>query len=669
MRVGVEVGGTFTDLVAIDGGRVRVAKVPSVPAHPDEGAFAALGAGGLDLGAITDLVHGSTVGTNAVLERKGARVAFLTTAGFRDLLFLQRHDRRNIYDLAYRKPVPVVRRRDCFEVPERMLADGTAARPFDSSAFEADVVPRLASGGYQAIAVCLLNAYANPAHEEAVRDILGARLPGVPVTISAEVTREFREYERASTTTLAAFVQPVIAGYLARFEDKLASAGFRGRFSVMQSNGGRLPAAGMRRNAITSLYSGPAAGVMGATRQAGLGGFRDLITFDMGGTSTDVCLIDGGRPQLTQETEIDGLPVRLPVLDIVSVGAGGGSVIWRDDGGMLRVGPESAGADPGPACYGRGGTRPTITDAHVVRGTIRPDARLGGCLSLDAAASSAALAPLAAAFGLELADMADSALRVAEANIVRAIQLVSTERGRDPRDFVLVPFGGAGPLHAAKVAADLGIRTICVPPNAGVISAYGLIASDYVHYDTLTRRIALDDQAPGAVAEVFRAMRAGALARFKALGLDGARFTFALQMRFVGQAFELGVELDPARAESLTVAELAAAFGRAHESIFFHGAGSGRAIEIVAFRLGIEAPQENVPPLAEGGGEAGRAGVFTLYDERERLEGRLLARGALGQGKPLAGPALLEDSTATVYVPPGWTAAHDSHDNLIMRRD
>ncbi|MGH6719752.1 MAG: hydantoinase/oxoprolinase family protein [Alphaproteobacteria bacterium] len=669
MRVGVEVGGTFTDLVAIDGDRVRVAKVPSVPARPDDGAFAALGAGGLDLGAITDLVHGSTVGTNAVLERKGARVAFLTTAGFRDLLFLQRHDRRNIYDLAYRKPVPVVRRRDCFEVPERMLADGRAERPLDAEAFAADVVPALAAGGYQAIAVCLLNAYANPAHEEAVRDILADRLPGVPVTISAEVTREFREYERASTTTLAAFVQPVIAGYLARFEDKLAAGGFRGRFSVMQSNGGRLPAAGMRRNALTSLFSGPAAGVMGAARQAGLGGFGDLITFDMGGTSTDVCLVEGGRPQLAQETEIDGLPVRLPVLDIVTVGAGGGSVIWRDEGGMLRVGPESAGADPGPACYGRGGARPTITDAHVVRGTIRPDARLGGSLSLDAAAATAALGPLAQTFGLGLEDMADSALRVAEANIVRAIQLVTTERGRDPRDFVLVPFGGAGPLHAAKVAADLGIATICVPPNAGVISAYGLIASDYAHYDTLTRRIALDGAAPAAVADVFRAMRAGALARFAQLGLDaGARFTFALQMRFVGQAFELPVEIDPERAERLTVDELAALFGKAHESIFFHGAGGDRAIEIVAFRLGIVAPQTAVPALAEGGGDAGRTGTFALFDEHARLEGRLFARGALGRGQPLAGPALLEDATATVYVPPGWTAAHDANDNLVMRR-
>ncbi|MEX2648198.1 MAG: hydantoinase/oxoprolinase family protein [Alphaproteobacteria bacterium] len=669
MRVGVEVGGTFTDLVAIDQGQVRVAKVPSVPKRPDEGAFAALEAAKLPLARITDLVHGSTVGTNAVLERKGARVAFVTTAGFRDLLFLQRHDRRNIYDLAYRKPQPVVRRRDCFEVPERMLADGTPVRPLDVAAIERDLVPRLRDGGYEAAAVCLLNGYANAAHEEAVRAVLARHLPGLAVTISSEVTREFREYERASTTTLAAFVQPVIAGYLERFESRLAANGFRGRFSVMQSNGGRLPAAGMRRNAITSLFSGPAAGVMGAARQAGLGGFKDLITFDMGGTSTDVCLVEAGRPSLAAETDIDGLPVRLPLLDIVTVGAGGGSIIWRDEGGMLRVGPESAGADPGPACYGRGGARPTITDAHVVRGTIRPDARLGGTLALDAAAARHALTPMADSFGLSLEDMADSSLRVAEANIVRAIQLVTTERGRDPRDFVLVPFGGAGPLHAAKIAADLGVGTIVVPPNAGVVSAYGLIASDFVHYNTMTRRIALDDAAPGAVAEIFRIMREGALERFAELGLEcGARFTLALQMRFVGQAFELPVEVDTDRIERLTAAGLRELFGAVHQSIFFHGAAANRAVEIVAFRLGIVAPQADVPRLAETIADNGRDGTFEVYDERERLTCRFMARGMLGQGRRLAGPALLEDATATVYVPAGWTAEHDSNDNLVMRR-
>ena len=669
MRVGVEVGGTFTDLVAIEGGRVRVGKVASVAAHPDEGAFNALEAAGLALDRIEELVHGSTVGTNAVLERKGAHVAFVTTEGFRDLLFLQRHDRHNIYDLAYQKPKPVVRRRDCFEVPERMLADGTIERPLDRAAVARDLIPALRAGGYGAVAVCLLNGYANPAHEAALRDLVAAHLPDLPVTLSSDVTREFREYERASTTTLAAYLQPVIAGYLGRFEDRLAKHQFRGRFSVMQSNGGRLPVEGMKRNAISSLFSGPAAGVMGAARQVGLSGFKNLITFDMGGTSTDVCLVDDGRPTLAAETSIDGLPVRLPVLDIVSVGAGGGSIVWRDAGGMLRVGPESSGANPGPACYGHGGSRPTITDAHVVRGTIRPDALLGGTMALDAGAARRVFEGLAAEFGMALEEMADSAVRIADANIVRAIQLVSTERGRDPRDFALVPYGGAGPLHAAKVAADLGIGTIVVPPNAGVISAYGLIASDYVHYDTQTRRVPLDDAAPAAVATIYQAMRSDALSRFEKLGLSGPlAFTFSLQMRFVGQAFELPVELGAEDVAASTEEGLRGLFGEAHQRVFFHGAASNKPIEIVAFRLGITAVQADVPALVEGGDQRGRAGAFQVYDDRATRVCQLLPRAGLARGAKLLGPALMEDPTSTIYVPDGWIASHDTWDNLILRR-
>ena len=457
MRVGVEVGGTFTDLVAVEGGKVVVTKVPSTPRSPDIGAFAALTASGIDLARIEDLGHGSTVATNAVLERKGAAVAFIATAGFRDLLFMQRHDRRNIYDLFYAKPAPPVRRKDCFEATERLGADGSVIAPLDEAAVRDALIPALKAGGYRAVAICLLNAYANPAHEKRLAALITEALPGVLVTSSHQVAREFREFERASTTLLSAYVQPVIDGYLHRFENKLAESGFTGRFTVMQSNGGRLPASAMRQSAITALYSGPAAGVVGATRQAARSGFRDLITFDMGGTSTDVCLVQDGRPSLASESEIDGLPIRTPVLDIVSVGAGGGSIVWVDDGGMLRVGPQSAGADPGPACYGKGGTAPATTDAHIVIGTIRPGAFLGGAMSLDGDAARRAFEPLAARFDLSVEQAAASALQLADANIVRAIQLVSTERGRDPRDYALVPFGGAGPLHAARIAEELGI--------------------------------------------------------------------------------------------------------------------------------------------------------------------------------------------------------------------
>jgi N-methylhydantoinase A len=382
-RIGVEVGGTFTDLVEIGPRGVRVVKTPSTPASPDVGAFAAIRENGTPVAAIADLAHGSTVATNAVLERKGFRTAFVTTQGFRDILLLQRHGRSRIYDLEYEKPKPVVDRADVFEVAERMLADGSVLTPLDRDRVAADLIPALKAGGYEAVAVCLLNAYVNPAHEIALREMIAAEAAGLLVTLSCDVTREFREYERASTTTLAAYVQPVIDRYIGRFETALAEAGFSGRFSVMQSNGGRLPAEAMRRNAVNALLSGPAAGVMGATRQLGRSGFGDLLTLDMGGTSTDVSVVTGGKPHLTQEFEIDGLPIRIPIIDIHTIGAGGGSIVWVDDGGMLRVGPQSAGAEPGPACYRRGGTAPTLTDAHVVCGTVRPEAFLGGRMEID----------------------------------------------------------------------------------------------------------------------------------------------------------------------------------------------------------------------------------------------------------------------------------------------
>ena len=669
MRVGVEVGGTFTDLVAVEDGRVIVTKVPSTPRSPDVGAFDALTASGIDLARIEDLGHGSTVATNAVLERKGARVAFIATAGFRDLLFMQRHDRRNIYDLFYAKPAPPVRRQDCFEAAERLRADGSVERALDEAHARTVLVPALKAGGYRAIAICLLNAYANPAHEQRLAVLIAEALPDVLVTCSHQVAREFREFERASTTLLSAYVQPVIDGYLHRFEGKLADAGFTGRFTVMQSNGGRLPAEAMRQSAITALYSGPAAGVVGALRQAARSGFRDLITFDMGGTSTDVCLVQDGRPSLASESEIDGLPIRTPVLDIVSVGAGGGSIAWVDDGGMLRVGPQSAGADPGPACYGKGGTEPTTTDAHIVIGTIRPGAFLGGRMELDAEAARRVFAALAERFSLGIEQAAASALQLADANIVRAIQLVSTERGRDARDYALVPFGGAGPLHAARIAEELGISTIVVPPNAGVISAYGLVASDYTKFDVVTRKMRLDEAAAGEAGRLFADMRARLAAQFNNMKLPGGLdYTHTLEMRFVGQAFEVAVEIPAARLASLDAAYLAELFADAHHRTFMHGAALDRAVEIVTLRVGATLPI-GAPPkldrerLAPRGPEQAK-----VFHGEAWIDCARFAAEALSAGQRIEGPAVVEGYTATTWVPPGWTAELDPADNMVLRR-
>ena len=671
MRVGVEVGGTFTDLVAIDeSGVITVAKVPSVPAAPDEGAFNALLASGVAISEIEDLTHGSTIATNAVLERKGAKVAFVTTQGFRDILIMQRHSRSRVYDLTYQKPEPVVKRRDSFEVNERLLADGSVLEALDAQAVERELIPRLKEGDYEAVAICLLNGYANPAHEEELAGIITRHCQGMQVAISSGVTREFREYERASTTTLSAYVQPVINRYLEKFEDQLTGSGFTGRFSVMQSNGGRLPAEGMRRNAITALLSGPAAGVMGAVRQAARSGFDNLVTFDMGGTSTDVCLVTQGKPDLASEFQLDGLPIRTPIIDINTVGAGGGSIIWIDDGGMLRAGPQSAGADPGPACYGRGGKQPTVTDAHVIRHTLRPDAFLGGRMEIDAEASAAAFQPLADTLSMSLEQIADAAIRVADANIVRAMQIISTERGKDPRDYAMVAFGGAGPLHAARVAEDLGVDTIVVPPNAGVLSAYGLLAADYQLFDSTTRKMRLNETTPAAVLEVFADMKKRAVERFVLMGLgNNPTLTLIADMRFVGQAFEVPVELDTAKLDALTSEGLRTLFAEEHHRVFMHGGDAANPIEIVAFRLGVTAPLDHIPALKEDSNDtAGPMIPWAMYEHGTAHDGVSGHRAALGSGETLTGPALLEDSTSTISIPTGWNAATDEHHNLILRR-
>ena len=667
MRIGVEVGGTFTDLVAIDGNNIQVLKVPSTPKSPDEGAFNALVASEIPLDQMTDLAHGSTVATNAVLERKGFLTAFLTTKGFRDILALQRHGRSNIYDLAYQKPTPVVSRKDTFEVSERMLANGETHTPIDQKQIELELIPALKKGNYQAIAICLLNAYVNPKHEQALRDLIHKHLPDLNITLSSDVSREFREYERASTTTLSAYVQPVMDRYISRFAQKLQESGFKGRFSVMQSNGGKLPAEAMRANAITALLSGPAAGVIGAARQAGRSNYKNLITLDIGGTSTDVCVISDGQPQLTNEFSLDGLPVRIPLLDINTVGAGGGSIIWIDDGGMLRVGPESAGAMPGPACYCRGGTRPTITDAHVVRGTILPEAFLGGKMKIDADLSRKALEPIADAFGMSVEEAADSAIQLANANIVRAIQVISTERGYDPRDSVMVPYGGAGPLHAAQVARDLGVKVIAVPPNAGVISAYGLIASDFIQFETLTKRFLLDSDAVVSVQSVFNEMRTRAMERAAAMKLgDTVKLSFIAEMRFVGQAFEVPVELSPDSLGTLTFEKMRAQFGDMHQKLFFFGAEEDKPIEFVSFRLGLTAPLKEIPVLSESEGRELKTRDIDMFESRAWRKAKLISRSQIKIGDVVHGPALVDDPTSTLLVPSGWTAHRDHSDNIIL---
>lgn len=669
MRVGVEVGGTFTDLVAFHGDSVTITKVPSTPHAPEQGAFNAVIESGLPISQIEDFAHGSTVATNAILERKGERVAFITTAGFRDMLLLQRQDRRNIYNLRYANPASVVSRESCFEVIERMLADGSIDTDLDETDLTQRLIPELKRGEYRAIAVCLLNAFSNPAHEKRVAAILTEYLPEATVTISTDVVNEFREYERSSTTALSAYVQPVIAGYLKRFSNWLTEQQFKGNFSVMQSNGGRLPAEAMGRNAVSALFSGPAAGVVGATRQTGRSGFTNLITFDMGGTSTDVSLIENGEFRMSTETVIDGLPVRTPVLDIATVGAGGGSIVWMDDGGMLRVGPRSAGANPGPVCYGKGGTQPTVTDAHVVCGTIRADIKLGNHIKVDREAARQAFKPLADKLSLSIEATAEAAVQLANANIVRAIQLVSTERGRDPRDYAIVPFGGAGPLHACRVADDLGVDKVVIPPNAGVISAYGLLASDFVKFESRTHKVRLTSEAIEPLASSIQQLCDALSAQFSEIGLAAPyEWKVSVDMRFVGQAFEVAVDLSPEDLQALSDDMLRARFLEAHERIYFHGAKSNRAIEVISLRVSARKPLAKIPHLVREQQASHPIPDTELFGDGAWHVCRRVAEGALRVGEPLNGPAVIEGVTTTVLIPADWSSTLDTSDNLILTR-
>lgn len=669
MRVGIEVGGTFTDMVAVEGGQIELLKVPSTPSAPDKGVLNALEESGIAGAQISELVHGSTVATNALLERKGAKVAFITTAGFRDILFLQRHDRRNIYDLRYQRPKPVVERADCFEVTERIDAHGEILTPLNLDEVKKHLLPELTKGGYDAVAICLLSSYANDKHEEILFGLLDEALPETVISVSSHVTREFREFERASTVTLAGYVQPVIDRYIARLEKSLEDLEVKARLSIMQSNGGRIPAAAMRQNAISALFSGPAAGVVGAIRQVGRSGELNLITFDMGGTSADVCLVTDGRPTISPDTEIDGLPVRTPVIDIATVGAGGGSIVWIDDGGMLRVGPTSAGAEPGPACYGKGGLVPTLTDAHVIRGSLRPEAFLGGSMNIDRKLAIEVFEPLAAKLGLSVPEAASAALRLGAANIVRAIQHISTEQGKDPRDYALVAYGGAGPLLAAEIADELGVKNVIIPPNPGVLSAYGLIASDFARIYAATHRFVVDDAAPDRVRSIKAEMEAEARADFETYQLGGeVQIDFVADMRFVGQAFEVPVELDDQTLKSLDAQTLEDLFQQAHHRIFLHGGTAGQKVEMVSFRLTATRPIDSLPAFREKPSKVDRPPHTRFETGENTCEAALYSSSELPVGQAVQGLALIEGYSSTIYLPDGWAVTRDADDNLTLER-
>jgi N-methylhydantoinase A len=647
-RLGVDVGGTFTDLVALVGGEVVTAKVPSTPADQSQGVLTAVRASGVEnVGAFA---HGMTVATNALLERRGARTALVTTEGFRDVLEIGRQDRPRLYDLTAARPPALVPRELRFCVRERMGPEGVL-EPLDEASVR-DVVAALGEAGVEAVAVCLLFAFLHPEHERRVGAAIREALPALHVSLSSEVLPELREYERFSTTAADAYLGPRLGAYLASLAARAEREGLPAPL-VMQSSGGVIGIEEATRGAARCVLSGPAGGVVGAAHVGRAGGHEHLLTFDMGGTSTDVAAIVGGEATTTTGAVVAGVPIRHPMVDVHTVSAGGGSIARADPGGALRVGPRSAGAEPGPAAYGRGGEEPTVTDADLYLGYLADGARLGGGeLVLRREPAERALARLGAELGLDPLAAALGVRRVADAEMVRALRVVTVERGLDPRDFALVAFGGAGPMHACAVAEELGVGSVLVPRASGVLSALGLALCD-LRRDLV--RPLLGDPGREDLEPAFCELETRARVE-----LEGARCARLADLRYRGQSFELTVDAGNAGA-------LVERFHAAHERRFGY-AMPDEPVELVAVRVVATVAVERPPlrePVAHGATAERRRHCVVDGGWREVA---VLERAALGAGAEIRGPAIVELPEATCVVEPGWAGAIDEVGTLVLSR-
>jgi len=657
--IGVDVGGTFTDVVVLADGEVSTVKVPTETDQSKgviQGLTRACSVADVEPSEIEAFNHAMTVSVNALLEEAGATTALVTTEGFRDVLEIGRQDRPALYDLDAEKPTTLVPGRRRFELDERATGEGIE-RPVKDSEVDT-LATELDDGEIESVAVCLLHAYAHPENEKRVVEQLRDRL-AVPVSASHEVLAEFREYERTSTTVVDAYVRPPIQRYLARLDERVAELGVPTP-RIMQSNGGIADSSTVRERAVTTVLSGPAAGVISAnaveTDREG------LITFDMGGTSSDVSLVREGGAEITTDAEIDGRPIGTPMVDVHTVGAGGGSIGWVDAGGALRVGPQSAGATPGPAAYGRGGTEPTVTDANLLLGYIGDDAELGGDLSLDVDAARKALGSLAQEAGLDDAlAAARGVFRVANADMTRAIRAVTVERGHDPRQFGLCAFGGAGPMHAAAVAETLGVETVTVPYASGVRSAFGLLSADEKHDAARTVRTPLSELGAETTEETLSALRDEVLSRIVATE-TGPTVEYAADLRYSGQSFEHTVPVSrPVDTEIVR-----AAFHDAHEST--SGYRMDEPVECVTLRATGVAEREP-PTVAYKPEGAARIGSREAFFGGEFVATPIYNRDGLGVDQPICGPAVLEADESTTVVPPDWTAAVSVDGTLRLTRE
>ena len=693
-RLGVDVGGTFTDAILLNEstGEIRTGKVPSTPSDPSDGFLQVvhrmLDQGNVPPDTVRYLVHGTTVATNAIIEGNLSRTAFITTEGFRDLLEIQTGIRPVLYDLQFEKLRPLVPRYLCFGVPERLDFRGDVLMPLDEGAVY-KVAEQLRDEGVESVAVCLLHSYINPAHEKRIGEILGQMLPSVLISLSSEVAPEFREYFRASTTVINAAIRPVVSRYLQNIQDRVRTSGVSGELLVMQSSGGVLTFEAAIERPVFMVESGPAAGVIAASYLGSSLGHENVISFDMGGTTAKAGLIENGTPRVTKDYEVggtaaatehgsrgSGYPIRTPVIDLVEIGAGGGSIAWIDSGGILRVGPHSAGAHPGPVCYGQGGTEPTITDANLVLGRLSPDYFLGGEMELDIEGARRAIQERCAdRLGMGVVEVALGIVEIANSAMVSALRQVSVQRGYDPRDFVLVAFGGAGPVHANRLAAELEIPTVLVPMSPGTTSAMGLLVTDIKH-DYSVALIQRADSLDSTVAhDSFQRMKLegeAALAR-EGVGPEDTDFVYQADMRYVGQSYELTIPLADGELASGELTGILDRFHREHERTYGFKADV-EPVEFVALRLSaigsISRPRTR--EIADSGRDLSSALKTSrpaYFEESGGLvDCRIYDRYKLEPGLEVPGPAIVEEIDSTTVIHPGYRAVVDNAGNLFLQK-
>jgi N-methylhydantoinase A len=650
IRLGVDVGGTFTDLVALAGGDITTAKVPSTPKDQSEGVMNAVRAVDFSDAEVVAFSHGTTVATNALLERKGSRTALVTTDGFRDLIEIGRQNRASLYDITRNRPAPLVPRELRFTVKERMGPNGEIDALEERSC--ENLIASLRQAGVEAVAVCLLFSFAHPGHELVLGDLLSRKLAGAHTSLSSQVVPELREYERFSTTIADAYLGPRLTAYLRSLEAKVKRAAMPAPL-VMQSSGGVLEIGAATENAVSCVLSGPAGGVVGGAYVAQASGYEDVLTLDMGGTSTDVAPVLSGAVQTRTDSIVAGVPLNTPMVDVHTVSAGGGSVAWVDDGGALRVGPHSAGADPGPAAYGRGGGRPTVTDADLFLGYLPDGAVLGGEVALRRPLSQKALHGIGERIGMGAEEAALGIVQIANVEMARALRVISIERGLDPREFALVAFGGAGPMHACALCEELGIHTVLVPRASGVLSALGLAISD-IRRDYVRPFLSeLPEADPVRIEQTFREMEA-----MGSQDLDDPTFVRRADLRYKGQAFELTMDFTGFE-------ELEARWHQAHEQRYGYRMEDQPA-ELVNLRVVATTPVGKPQLKEQAADQDPQTGHRRANFDGDWIEAPVFDRARMGRGSEVQGPALVELQDATCVVRPGWRGAVDDAGTLVI---